>query len=529
MMKVLFVAGNTVFLALNLIDIEFIKFTGRRTSFGITRMASDVFAQSGQLIIYYWPLTLSIIALGILLWKSYGSESKTGLNHNPIWIRIMVWIFALASSFMFVRNSFGVKPMLVGHAFSQSNQNLGHLVLNTPFVIFKTTSSEGPPRKNYFQSEKEAEKLLCKTDTTRQNFPKTNIVVIILESFAKEYTGLDNPWKGYTPFLDSLASEGISFSNHFANGRTSQDALPAVLASIPRFSNEAYITSGFETNRMEGFAQTLTRNGYKTMFFHGGKNGTMGFDFFSKMAGFQKYYGLNEYPSPNGFDGNWGIFDEPFLQFFAQQLSKTQAPFCAGIFTLSSHQPYTIPPRYKGRFPKGTLPVHESVGYADFSLRQFFHTAKQMPWYQNTLFILTADHTQMSDKVEYQHDLGAYAVPLVFFHPQKKFPAVQSRKMVQHLDIGPSVLDYLGILPQKRSCFGESVFYPSPGKTYHYENEWYYLYHPDYMIQISSDEEKRYFSMPGYKPAQARQAPENYLKALIQYHNNGMLDNGWYK
>jgi uncharacterized sulfatase len=89
---------------------------------------------------------------------------------------------------------------------------------------------------------------------------------------------------------------------------------------MPKLMDEPYITSKYQANNIAGLASILKPFGYSSAFFHGARNGSMGFEGFSQIAGFQQYYGLNEYPNKKDFDGNWGIFDEPFLQFCAQKL-----------------------------------------------------------------------------------------------------------------------------------------------------------------------------------------------------------------
>lgn len=112
----------------------------------------------------------------------------------------------------------------------------------------------------------------------------------------------------------------------------------------------------------------------------------MGFDNFSKAAGIDNYIGQNEYVGNKAdFDGSWGIYDEPYLQYIANYLDTVKSPFFAGIFTLSSHHPYKIPNEYSGKFPKGNIPILESIGYADYALQQFFDRISKSDWYKNTL------------------------------------------------------------------------------------------------------------------------------------------------
>ena len=125
--------------------------------------------------------------------------------------------------------------------------------------------------------------------------------------------GRENTQRGQTPFLDSLIEKSLFFENGFANGKLSIDAVPSTLSSIPSLMNNSLITSSYAINEVYALPKILKDNGYQTSFFHGAFNGSQNFDQYCKVAGFDAYYGKNEYEGPEAFDGRWGIFDEEFL------------------------------------------------------------------------------------------------------------------------------------------------------------------------------------------------------------------------
>jgi uncharacterized sulfatase len=362
-------------------------------------------------------------------------------------------------------------------------------------------------------------------------------VILILESFSAEYWGAGNGGNRYTPFLDSLASQSLFCQRNYANGRASIEAMPSVLAGLPSLMQEPYIDSAYQSNEMLGLGTLLGQHGYTTSFFHGGKNGTMHFDDFMHLAGMQRYVGLNEYPHRQDYDGTWGIFDEPFLQFTATELTKQQQPFATAIFTLSSHHPYKIPEKYRGKFKKGTLPIHESIGYTDYALQHFFATARQQPWFSNTLFIITADHTQRLETPEYLNPLGQYRVPLLFYHPQRTLPKADPNRITQQVDILPSILDYLGLERERRLLFGQSIFRPGEGRAFVHANGHYWLVRGHEALEfVPEGAGGGLFDIvkdPQLKAPVASQSVRSgelgeEAKALVQYYNNGMLDNNLY-
>jgi len=332
------------------------------------------------------------------------------------------------------------------------------LTLNTAFTILQTINQENLQPLKYFPEEK-AKKLFSPIHHfhSKQPFSRKNVIILILESFGKEYVGFYNHGNGYTPFLDSLLRQSLTFRYSLANGKKSVEGIPAVVASIPNLQNNPFIFSPYISNQFNSLASILGKENYETAFFHGGKNGTMGFDLFAKAAGFQKYFGKNEYPDPKNYDGNWGIYDEPYLQYIVKQLNTFKEPFFITEFTLSSHHPFKLPPQYQGKFPEGTLPIHRVVGYSDYALKRFFETAQKQSWYKNTLFVLVADHTSMSEKPAYQNALGTFQITMAYFAPGDSLLKGYKNMVTQQIDIMPSILDYLHY-PKPFFSMGQSIF-----------------------------------------------------------------------
>ena len=540
LLKWTFLIFNLPFIWLSVADAAYFGFTGRRSTIALLGIKQDIAEQGAQLAGNYWGLVLLSLGLAWLLAYFF---PRLRLARPPSPNRLLNWLpllLAVPLAVLAIRGGLQLKPLRVNHAFALPPAPLGHLTLNSAFTFIKSASAQQLVRKRYFPAETALQNYLKRTAPAplpQPKGPRPNVVLIILESFAAEYTGIGNSYQGYTPFLDSLARHSLAFGAHYANGRRSIEALPALLAGIPSLMEEPYITSPYRSNTLYGLGNVLLRNGYHTSFFHGATNGSMGFGNFSKIIGIEHYYGLNQYPHPKrDYDGTWGIFDEPYLQYFAQQLSRFPQPFLSCVFTLSSHQPYTIPPQHRGKFPKGELPVHESIGYADLALREFFRKAAQQRWYSNTLFIITGDHTQQNARPEYRHFLGSYRVPLLFFQPGQRLPAADTAQVTQHADVPASVLHYLG-LEQELLPFGRSVFdHSTPGKALLYEASQYYLVQPPYVVVLPEEERNaRFYLYPTdttmHQPVPANQAAsalEKRLKALVQYFNNGLLDNSWF-
>ena len=279
---------------------------------------------------------------------------------------------------------------------------------------------------------------------------------------------------------------------------------------------EPYVVTPYATNEVSSLADCLNRKGYTTAFFHGAPNGSMGFQAFARAAHFNRYYGMDEYNGEDAFDGTWAIWDEEFLQFFAHTMDTLPQPFLTTVFTASSHHPFKIPTRYEGHFPQGTIPLHQCVAYTDFALRRFFDYVSQQPWFDNTLFVLTADHTNQLTTPEYRNTRGLFAVPIAFYSPAWLAPDVRSQGAVSQIDIMPSVLNFLGY-DKPYFAFGEDCL------TQPKKHPWAVIYnHPLFEILSPKSEVVLNERTPANEEEEVML---QYLKAFIQQYTDRMINN----
>jgi phosphoglycerol transferase MdoB-like AlkP superfamily enzyme len=359
-------------------------------------------------------------------------------------------------------------------------------------------------------------------------------VIIILESFGREHIDYyNNNGRSLTPFLDSLFSLSYTFEA-WANGKRSIESMPAIVAAIPTLMPVDYPTSPYVTNRINGLGTILGAKGYHTSFFHGGNNGTMSFDAFANTSGFVHYYGRNEYNNDADFDGKWGIYDEPFLQYVADEMNNFPQPFLSGVFTLSSHHPYSVPEQYANSFPHANSRLEESISYTDLALSRFFNKISIMPWYRNTIFVITADHTSESNEDPLYRTLaGNYAIPLAFYTPGSTLRG-EAPFTAQQSDVMPSVLAMLGY-DKPFVAFGENLFDSTATHfAINYNNNIYQLIKNDYILHFNGEQSLALYYLPEdqfmeinllRKEDSVRIAHENFTKAIIQQYNHRLIHN----
>jgi len=492
-LKVYFVIVNGLTVSLNFIDAKYFDFTNKRSGtdlFKLMNTSEDLWQLIPLFIKDYWYLILIWVITLIVVWKVYPelkqkttktTQDKTSKKHQILQLAILILIMGL--TFLGARGSLKLKPLRAINAIEYTSAQNIPLVLNTPFTMIKSVNKDALEEVSFFK--KEDINVLFNPErnfVSKADFSAKNIVIIIMESFASEYIGAFNNGNGYTHYLDTLIQKSLVFPNAFANGKKSIEAVPSILLGIPSLMDNPYLTSTYATNNVRSIATILKEKGYSGSFFHGGKNGTMGFDKFVKFAGFDAYFGLNEYPSKKDFDGGWGIYDEPFFKFFTDELNQMQEPFVSCFFSLSSHHPYHVPREFENQFQKGTLNIHESIGYADYALHTFFEYAQQFNWFNNTLFIITADHTAQLETKYYNNSVGNYRIPIIFYAPGDSISGIDST-VTQQIDILPSILNYLNY-EGTEVLFGQSVWDTDSIYTVNYKNGIYQLIDSEYVIQF---------------------------------------------
>ena len=542
--KWLFMTVNGLALAMNLADSVYFQYTMRRT----TSTVFSEFSNEGNLgsifgteFLSHWYLVLLFAIIMFALWRLYAIPQR---HHKA---NLASFLIAIPLCIAGARGGFtaAVRPITLSNANQYAQRPTdAALILNTPFALLRTIDINEFTIPDYFDSEAEMAAIytpihnVSNADST--SFSKKNVVVLIIESFGREYIGALNRdldggrYKGYTPCVDSLIAHSITFRYSFCNGRKSIDGMPSILSSIPMFIEPFFLTPA-SMNDYTGLAGILAEEGYQTAFFHGAQNGSMGFEAFAKKTGFQRYFGRTEYEAARGtsdFDGTWAIWDEPFFQYYAEEMSKMKQPFMTALFSASSHHPFAIPDKYKQQFPEEHLPIQKCIRYTDMALGKFFATARKQPWFQNTIFVLTSDHTNQSDHAEYQSDLGGFCSPIIIYDPSHPEGRIEE-KVAQQIDILPTVLGMLGY-QKPYFGFGIDVLNTPADKTWavNYLNGIYQYVHYGYVLQFDGTNSKGIYKLDdrimqhnliGKVPQQSQM--ESELKAIIQQYMMRMTQN----
>lgn len=553
--KYVFLVINSIAITLNLTDAVYFQFVGHRTTMSVfnefqnENNLSKIFLNG---CVQHWYLVLAGILLIILMLKLYvrpsGSLSLKNKYTKYYTLHILAFLTFAPFCVFGMRGGFtkATRPITLSNANMYVNTpSDASAILNTPFTLIRTIGKQSYKELHYF-SEEELDKIYSPVhcpDTTRSDMTKKNVVILILESFGREYFGIYNPhldngqYKGYTPFLDKLFAESTTFEHTFSNGRKSIDGMPSILSSIPMMV-VPYFLSQRSMNKVSGLAGELKKVGYSSAFFHGAHNSSMGFHAFARTTGFESYFGRSEFDEDQRFggekefDGTWAIWDEPFLQYYAHKMTDMKEPFITSVFTASSHHPFAVPEKYKDIYNDEGNEIHKCIRYSDHALELFFETAKKQPWFDNTIFVLTCDHTNFADHPEYQTALGVFCAPLYIYDPTHIIFTAECRPgIAQQIDIMPTILNALGY-NKPYIAFGKDLMNTPSNETWavNYEGMFQFV-KGDYFMQYDGEQVIGLYNfkqdvllknnLVGTKPNEEEELKKN-LQAIIQSYTYRM-------
>ena len=559
--KWVFVLVNSITLIINLGDSVYFPYTLRRTTTSVfsefknENNLGDVFW--GELL-EHWYLVLLAAGLIFLMWKLYvtpkvQASQYASAKQRVAYSGIQLLMLAVITPFGVAACRGGLDSAIRPITISNANEYVERptecaLVLNTPFALIRTIGKSVFTVPEYFKSQEELEKVFTPIHNIHKPsalsaLDAKNVVILIVESFGREYIGAlnkeleDGNYKGYTPNVDKLIEQSVTYKYSYCNGRKSIDGMPSVLCGIPMFV-EPFVLSPQSMNTYTGLAGILSNEGYNTAFFHGANRGSMGFLAFAKKTGFKEYYGREDYvadPRFGGdadFDGHWGIWDEPFLQYYCAKMSEMKQPFMTTVFTVSSHTPYVIPKKYKDVYPEEGLIMHKCIRYTDMAIGKFFESARKQPWFKNTIFVLTSDHTNLSDHAQYQTDIGGFCSPIIIYDPSGEIEPGMRDGIAQQIDILPTVLSILDYSKPFLS-FGCDLMTTPMEETYavNYLNGIYQYVKYGYVLQFDGKQTKAVYALDDLlmkhnlkgKVKQQTQM-EREVKAIIQQYMFRMVN-----
>ncbi|PCI23500.1 MAG: hypothetical protein COB67_12770, partial [SAR324 cluster bacterium] len=385
------------------------------------------------------------------------------------------------------RGGFQAKPIVENAAFRNPILVLGHLSLNAPFTVLHQLTQREVKKIDWLpkkEAQERTRQLLQSIEnseypTEKYTFYRKslqepsssptsnyNVVFLIMESWPAHTTGvLGSKIKGVTPQFDALSKKGKLFTRFISNGTRSIEGIASSLMSISALPDIALIMSGFEQNKMVSLADLLDKRSYDTLFLHGIYRGSFGMHEFARRSGYKKVLAQEDFPDyPAKSDGTWGIWDHIQYERMIEEIDQMKKPFFSTFFSVSHHEPFVVPEKRFNHFPE-SVKDHEwlnTLYYTDWALGYFFEMASKKDWYENTLFIITADHTisGRADRV-----MDSARIPLLLFTPSGVIPPSVDNQIGSQVDLVPTIMDFLDI-KEPHNSMGVSLLREHPEKRF---------------------------------------------------------------
>lgn len=477
---IIFATTNGIAILINLCDVFYYPYKLARIAGDDLRyLKEDIFTK--LLVQYWWSVALVILFMILLYYVGFVLirvrksrhfiSSKIFFYTSQTVVVVLCTVMAAIAirGFNVSKASF---PITVSDATNYVEPKYADLILSNPFSLIRT-AGHGLREPKFTSTERYSP--IKQVDTIVYDARGMNIMLFVLESFGSAHIksisdGFAAGSPSFTPFLDSLFQHGTLFVNAYQSGGRSIDAMPAIWGSIPSFKQN-FLSLPQSQSQYNALPEILGEMGYTTSFMHGSVSTSMSFKAFGLMAGVKNFTFREDYGG-NDFDGKWGVWDHKFLPFAEARMNALKEPFFNTLFTLSSHHPYLIPSGFENKYPKGQEPIEETIAYTDDALRRFFAQAKNEKWYNNTLFIITADHGSGGGDEKWKTVPYTHRVPLFFFTPNGMIPAAKVEKVVGHVDIMPTILSMMRY-EKPFFSFGENIYSNKQGFAANYSKGLY--------------------------------------------------------
>ncbi|WP_439882974.1 LTA synthase family protein [Pontibacter sp. MBLB2868] len=376
--------------------------------------------------------SLSLVYLALLVLPLRGGWQQIPINQSVVY--------------------FSEKPY-ANHAGLNMPWNLMHALLkynktsSNPYHYMDEHKAEGIVKSLYKNSPSDTLDIL--------NTQRPNVLFIILESYTAKFVGSLGGETGVTPHLDSLAAQGINFTNMYASGDRSEKGMVALLSGYPVQTITSIIKTPKKTEKLPQLSKVFEKQGYSTSYYYGGELEFANIKSFLLNGGYDKLIDKYDF-DPSTYNSKWGAHDHVLFDRVLQDLKQEKKPFFTTVYTLSSHEPFEIPitPKYPGSDNEALF--RNSVYYTDWALGRFIEQAKKEAWWKNTLVVLVADHGHPLPGYDPNHAPSKFHIPFILTGGAVKQKGIAITTVGAQTDIATTLLEALK-LPHSDFAWGRDL------------------------------------------------------------------------
>lgn len=412
------------------------------------------------------------------IWQKYliqqDQTQKTTLLSKLVFIFISPILLGIAA-----RGGFQLIPINESSAYFSTSTAVNHAAVNPIWYLGNNIWSQVENDTKYqYMQQKIAEQLVTKlfktgTDSIPQiiNTQQPNIIFLILESHTADVMASLGGEKGVCPTLDSLASEGLLFTQIYGSGMRTDQGLVSILSGFPAQPDQSIIKYTSKVSKLPSLYKDLSAKGYHSSFYYGGEIEFANIGAYLRQAGIEKISDIEDY-STEQLNSKWGAHDEFVLSKQLSDLSHEQQPFFSVVLTLTNHEPFEVPNHPKFEAKDEANRFRNTAAYTDKCLKNYFQNAAKQKWYNNTLFVLVADHGHRLPQNNDMNLAKAKHIPLLFFGNALKSNYVGYRctKIGNQNDLAATLLCQLN-LTSDRYVWSKNLLNSGTNDFAYYSNE----------------------------------------------------------
>jgi phosphoglycerol transferase MdoB-like AlkP superfamily enzyme len=469
----------------NIADIIYFGYVDRHITNEIYEIQNDILNVINMGIsLYLLEIIVTLLMSLFVIYFFYKIFSLNIINrsiHKKEWL---IFFLVIVIIFLGIRGKISGKPFTTSDAFAVNKLSSGNLALSGVYVLYRTDKNKNIKRDKI--DEKTAiinVQNLIKSDNFKfigsDKYPimrklknpqkkNYNVVIVFIESFSAKYLdALSNNSYGVTPTLDKLAKDGQLYTNFYASGQRSQDAITTLYTGVTQPVGFTSIGSGLELYGLSYLGHIANKEGYSTLAMQSSKRSSFRVDVVSDIAGFKNYYGAEDIPKVGNEKGSpqFGTWDGNSFNFLHKKLNDLREPFLSFLFTASTHAPFFLPEEKYAKYPHSNKTKNgylNTLYYVDQQIDQFMQKSKKEKWFDNTVFIFTADHEVWSSNfkdsrnVEDDSLIDGHHIPLIIYAPKILKP-IKSNIISSQNDLMVSIIDLLGF-KSEFSAIANSIF-----------------------------------------------------------------------
>ncbi len=407
-------------------------------------------------------LILGLLNIGIqsaiAIWLTKRTiHQKLLTNTPPLFLSMLSVLILPGIIFLGIRGGINPIPINISDAYYSTHNVLNLASVNSTWHLMQSVetniSNLDTNPYNYFpleEVENNVENLFLPNaqDSVIPIFKqeRPNIVLVLLEGWSSH---LIHPLGGsdsITPNFNALTEEGLLFTHFLATGGRSDQGITGLMSGFPAQPTTSVTHQPSKYPGLPSFPKKLEKIGYSSLFVFGGELN------YANIRSFLMHVGIQQIIEDEDFDSEiprakLGVHDEFMYPRFMEEINELNPPFFAVSFNLSSHAPYDIPMDYKFDWGGRHNGYINSVYYADSCLGQFMRAAQHQPWYENTLFIITADHSHPTHKEEPVYMSENRKIPLLIYGPalMDEMRGKRMSNIASQVDFSPTMLAQFGI------------------------------------------------------------------------------------